>query len=196
MIKYLFDRFFAFLGLIILSPVFIVLGVWVGLDSKGGVFFIQRRIGKDGKAFGLVKFRTMVSNAEKSGKLTVGSADRRITRAGKVLRKYKLDELPQLWNVLVAEMSFVGPRPEVPEYVAEYSNAQRRVLSVRPGITDEASIAFFDENELLAKSDDPQKTYIEEIMPEKIRLNLEYLDRRSFLSDLRVIVRTLARIFS
>lgn len=194
MIKYLFDRFMAALGILFLLPLLLVVMIWVILDSRGGAFFVQTRVGKDGRHFGLLKFRTMRPFSEKEGKLTVGSGDPRVTQAGLALRRYKLDELPQLWNVLIADMSFVGPRPEVPEFVAQYNLDQRAVLSVRPGITDEASLAYFNENEILAKSTNPEKTYLEEIMPAKIELNLAYLKRRSFLSDVGVILRTLRRI--
>jgi lipopolysaccharide/colanic/teichoic acid biosynthesis glycosyltransferase len=194
MMKWVFDRSVSVIALILLLPLFLVIALWVTLDSRGGVFFVQQRVGRKGKPFGLIKFRTMRPKAEESGKLTVGK-DRRITRAGEFLRKYKLDELPQLWNVLVGDMSFVGPRPEVPEYVELYDPEQREVLSVRPGITDEASIAYFDESELLANSPNPEETYVREIMPEKLNINLAYLKRRNFFSDLVVIFRTVGRIF-
>jgi lipopolysaccharide/colanic/teichoic acid biosynthesis glycosyltransferase len=196
MIKFLFDRVMAALGILFLLPVLLVIVIWVILDSRGGAFFVQTRVGKNGRQFGLLKFRTMRPLSEKDGKLTVGLNDPRLTRAGLTLRKYKIDELPQLLNVLIADMSFVGPRPEVPEYVAQYNSEQRRVLGVRPGITDEASLAYFNENETLAKSDNPEKTYLEEIMPAKIELNLAYLRRRSFFSDVGVILRTLNRIIA
>lgn len=196
MIKFLFDRIAALLGIIILLPLLLIIAIWVMLDSKGSAFFVQTRVGKHGRLFGLLKFRTMRPLSEKGGKLTVGTNDPRVTRAGLVLRKYKFDELPQLFNVLKADMSFVGPRPEVPEYVAYYTQEQRKVLAVRPGITDEASLAYFNENEILAKSPHPEKTYLEEVMPAKIEINLAYLDRRNFLADIGVILRTLGRIVS
>ncbi|MEM9051282.1 MAG: sugar transferase [Bacteroidota bacterium] len=196
MIKFAFDRVFSLFGIIFLLPLFFVISIWILVDSKGGVFFIQERVGKRGRHFGLLKFRTMRPLSEAAGKLTVGSKDSRITYAGYFLRKYKLDELPQLWNVLAADMSFVGPRPEVPEYVALYNQEQWKVLQVRPGITDEASIAYFDESDLLSQSSDPRKTYIEEVMPAKLKINLDYLERRSFVSDLEVILKTVKRIFS
>jgi len=195
MIKYAFDRIFSLLGLILLLPVFLFVSIWIAIDSKGGVFFTQERVGRRGRHFGLFKFRTMHPTAEKAGKLTIGGKDPRITRAGYVLRKYKLDELPQLFNVLIGDMSFVGPRPEVPDYVALYNQEQWKVLYVRPGITDEASITYFDENDLLARSDDPQKKYVEEIMPAKLEINLNYMKIRSFRSDLEVIWNTINRIF-
>lgn len=196
MIRDLFDQILALVGIVLLLPLFIIIPVWIVLDSRGGAFYIQKRIGKGGKPFGLIKFRTMRPASDQKGKLTVGNRDPRITAAGYVLRKYKLDELPQLFNVLKGEMRFVGPRPEVEEYVRLYTSKQRRVLSVKPGITDYASLKYFEESELLAKSDNPRQTYIDEIMPEKIKINLEYLRRKSFSEDLRIILKTIGRIFS
>jgi len=196
MIRDLFDQILALVGIVLLLPLFIIIPVWIVLDSRGGAFYIQKRIGKGGKPFGLIKFRTMRPASDQKGKLTVGNRDPRITPAGYVLRKYKLDELPQLFNVLKGEMRFVGPRPEVEEYVRLYTSKQRRVLSVKPGITDYASLKYFEESELLAKSDNPRQTYIDEIMPEKININLEYLRRKSFSEDLRIILKTIGRIFS
>ncbi|MGB6035735.1 MAG: sugar transferase [Cryomorphaceae bacterium] len=196
MIKFLFDRIAAAVGLLILLPVLLIIAIWVMVDSPGGAFFVQTRVGKNGRHFGLLKFRTMRPLAEAGGKLTVGARDPRITKVGYTLRKYKLDELPQLFNVLIADMSFVGPRPEVPEYVAHYTPEQRQVLNVRPGITDEASLAYFNENDILSNSPDPEKTYLEIVMPAKIELNLAYLKKRSFLKDLGVIAKTLKRIVS
>jgi lipopolysaccharide/colanic/teichoic acid biosynthesis glycosyltransferase len=151
-------------------------------------------VGKNGKHFGLFKFRTMEPKADAQGTLTIGSRDPRITRVGYSLRKYKVDELPQLLNVLIADMSLVGPRPEVPEYTLLYTPDQKRVLDVRPGITDYASLLYFHESELLAESEDPRKTYLEEVMPAKLALNLEYINRRSFGEDLRIIAKTIGRI--
>ena len=196
MIKFLFDRIMAALGILFLLPLFFAIAVWVMLDSKGGAFFVQTRVGKNGRHFGLFKFRTMRPFSEKAGKLTVGSKDPRITNTGHFLRKYKLDELPQLFNVFNADMSFVGPRPEVPEYVAHYTAEQRKVLTVRPGITDDASLAYFNENDILSSSPNPENTYLETIMPAKIELNLSYLKRRNFFTDLAVIAKTLKRIVS
>lgn len=195
MAKFLFDRVGALILVALLFPVWILIPLWIVLDSKGPPFFVQRRVGKGGKIFGLVKFRTMRPRSEESGKLTVGNRDPRVTRAGAFLRKYKLDELPQLFNVLIGRMSFVGPRPEVPEFVALYDDRQKAVLNVRPGITDYASLRYFDENEILARSRNPKETYIREIMPEKLEINLEYLARRSFPEDLRIIGMTVSRIF-
>lgn len=196
MIKRLFDIFFSGAMIALLSPVLVGIAVYVALDSRGGVFFRQVRVGRDGRTFKLWKFRTMRPMSEGSGQLTIGANDMRITSAGKVLRKYKIDELPQLLNVLVGEMSMVGPRPEVPKYVAMYSPEQKKVLSIRPGITDHASLHYFEENELLAKSKEPEKTYIEEIMPSKLALNLAYVESHSLWGDVVIIARTAKRMFS
>lgn len=194
--KRIFDFLFAFFFLIILSPVLLLFAMAVVLDSKGGAFFGQIRVGKDGKHFKLWKFRTMRPDSEFAGQITVGARDSRITRVGYYLRKYKMDELPQLWNVLIGDMSVVGPRPEVPKYVALYTPEQMRVLSVRPGITDYASLEYFEESELLAKSSDPHKTYVEEIMQKKLALNLQYIESHSFIGDLKIIFKTAVRIIS
>jgi lipopolysaccharide/colanic/teichoic acid biosynthesis glycosyltransferase len=194
MMKRLFDIVFASVMLVFFAPLFIVLACWISLDSRGGVFFGQERVGINGKHFKLWKFRTMKPHSERGGQLTVGSSDSRITRAGYFLRKFKVDELPQLWNVLLGDMSVVGPRPEVPRYVAMYSPEQRLVLSIRPGITDYASLRYFEESDLLAKSTNPEETYIQEIMPAKLALNLEYVRRHSFIGDLSVIIQTGLRI--
>lgn len=193
--KRAFDIFFAFIGLVILFPFFILIATWILLDSRGGVFYRQTRVGKNGKDFKLWKFRSMRPDADKKGLLTVGGRDPRITRSGYFLRKTKIDELPQLINVLVGDMSFVGPRPEVRKYVDLYTDEQRKVLKVRPGITDIASIEYFEENELLAKSSDPEKTYIEEIMPAKLKLNLQYIDKANLGADIGMILKTIGRIF-
>ena len=194
MIIRLFDICFSLLGIILLSPLYFIISLFILVDSKGPVFYIQKRVGKDNHDFSLIKFRTMVTNADKKGLLTVGSSDARITRTGKFLRKYKLDELPQLFNVLAGDMSIVGPRPEVRKYVERYNPEQMVVLSVRPGITDYASIKYFDENELLKQAEDPEKTYINEIMPEKIRINLRYIDDYSVQSYFRIIFLTIGKI--
>lgn len=193
--KRLFDILFSLALLIILSPLFLILMIAVAADSRGGIFFGQIRVGKNRKNFRLWKFRTMHPQSEQKGQLTVGARDNRITRAGYVLRKYKIDELPQLWNVLVGEMSIVGPRPEVPRYVSMYTEEQLKVLTIKPGITDYASLLYFKENDLLAQSTDPEKTYISEIMPAKLALNLEYLKQQSFGYDLKIIGQTIKRIF-
>ncbi len=189
-----FDIFFSVIGLIILSPLFLFLALWIKIDSKGPVFYKQLRVGKDGKDFYLYKFRTMVVDADKKGFITVGERDPRVTRAGYYLRKYKLDELPQLMNVLRGEMSFVGPRPEVRKYVNLYNEEQRKVLSVKPGITDYASIQYIDENEVLATSDNPEKAYIEVILPEKIKFNMKYIENQSVKEYFKIIFLTIRKM--
>lgn len=196
MLKRLFDIFFSSIGIIILSPILLFIGLWVLLDSPGGVFFRQVRVGKNGTNFRLFKFRSMRVGSEAKGQLTVGAADSRITPSGLFIRKYKVDELPQLLNVLIGDMSLVGPRPEVPRYVAMYNAEQRRVLEVRPGITDFASIEYVNENELLAKAAEPEKMYIEEIMPAKLKLNLKYIQEQGLATDLSIIFNTLRKIVS
>ena len=191
-----FDIIFSALGLVVLAPVFAVISLKIRLGSKGGSFYIQERIGKDGKAFGLYKFRTMRIGADNEGLLTVGEHDQRITRIGHFLRKTKIDELPQLLNVLKGEMSLVGPRPEVRKYVELYTEAQRKVLSVRPGITDYASIEYVNENELLSQADDPERTYIEKVMPDKIKLNMRYLEHYTVSEYFKIIFLTLIKILS
>lgn len=194
--KRLFDLFWTVPGVILLSPLLAMVAVWIKLDSSGPVFFRQTRVGRYGKLFQVMKFRTMVIDAEAKGlKITVGR-DPRITRSGHFLRKYKLDELPQLFNVLHGEMSLVGPRPEVPEYVACYpTDVRDKVLSIKPGITDRASIEFKDENRLLAGAADPARTYIEEILPVKLRYYVQYADEQSLWLDYCLIMRTLFAIF-
>ena len=189
-----FDFVLSLVGLVILAPIFIVLAVWIKIDSVGPVFYKQIRVGQNGKDFGLFKFRSMVVDADKKGLITVGGRDPRITRSGYFIRKYKLDELPQLINVLVGDMSLVGPRPEVRKYVEFYDDEQNKVLSVKPGITDYASIEYMDENEILGKSTDPEKTYIEEIMPEKIKYNMKYIKNRSLIEYFKIIFLTVLKI--
>ncbi len=196
MIKRIFDIVFSFAGLIILSPVFIVIAIFIKLDSKGPVLYKQTRVGRNNKDFKLLKFRTMNPDSDSKGLLTVGGRDPRITKTGYYLRKFKLDEFPQLINVLYGEMSFVGPRPEVRKYVDLYTEDQKKVLDVSPGITDVASIKYKNENDLLEKAEDPEKYYIEKIMPDKIKLNLEYINERSFFKDFKVILRTLSAVIS
>lgn len=188
--KRLFDIFFSLIGIIFLLPFFIIISILILLDSKGGIIYKQERVGKGDVIFKVLKFRTMRPDSFSKGALTVGSRDPRITNVGYYLRKYKLDELPQLFNVLFGEMSFVGPRPEVKKYTDLYTPEQKKVLSVRPGITDYASIKFRNENDLLASSDDPEKLYIEEIMPEKLKLNLEYINDNHILKDIKIILDT------
>ena len=194
--KRIFDIGASLFGLIILSPLLIILAIIVALTSKGGAFYHQVRVGKNAINFKLWKLRTMYSDPKKQIQLTIGERDPRVTGIGFFLRKFKLDELPQLLNVLLGQMSIVGPRPEVPEYVALYTDVQQQVLNVRPGLTDPASIAYINENELLAASSDPEKTYKEEVMPAKLKMNLEYLDKRNFVSDLGLILKTFGRILS
>ena len=192
--KRAFDIVASFFGLIILFLPFLCIALAIKLTSRGPVFFRQVRVGRNGKEFRIFKFRTMVTDAEKKGlQITVGQ-DKRVTFVGKILRKTKMDELPQLINVFAGQMSFVGPRPEVPHYVGMYSEYQRNVLRVRPGITELASIVYRDENEVLGQSEDPEKTYIEEIMPKKIELNLQYIRKMSFWYDIKLIFQTFAAI--
>ncbi|MCB0642392.1 MAG: sugar transferase [Phaeodactylibacter sp.] len=193
--KRLFDILAAGFGLLLLAPLFLILALAIVLESKGGVFYRQQRVGKDQQLFWLYKFRSMRPASDRAGLLTVGARDNRITRVGYVIRKYKLDELPQLINILKGEMSVVGPRPEVPKYVALYKEQQLKALTVRPGLTDLASLQYFQEAELLAQSPNPEKTYIEEILPAKLELNLEYIERQSFGFDLQIIGKTLLKIF-
>lgn len=194
MIKRLFDIVFSLIGLIFLFPFFIVLAILIMLDSKGGVFYKQKRVGKNNIDFYLYKFRSMKTDADKKGLLTVGGRDPRITKIGYFIRKYKIDELSQLINVFIGDMSLVGPRPEVRKYVDLYTKNQLLVLTVRPGITDNASIAYFNENELLGKSNNPEKTYIEEIMPDKLKFNIEYVNNYSLGTDVIIIFKTLKKI--
>lgn len=166
------------------------------MDSKGGIFYRQIRVARGNKDFLIFKFRTMRPDSDKAGLLTVGEKDNRITKIGYILRKYKLDELPQLLNVLIGDMSAVGPRPEVRKYVDMYNEEQLKVLTIRPGITDYASIEYSRENELLSKSDNPEKTYIDEIMPAKLKLNLKYISEAGFATDIKIIFRTLGKIIT
>lgn len=191
MIKRIFDFLCSFIGLIILSPLFLLVSIWIAIDSKGGVFYRQVRVGQYGRDFNLYKFRSMKVRAEMAGFLTVGGRDPRTTTSGYFLRKYKIDELPQLINVIKGDMSLVGPRPEVRKYVDMYTKEQRRVLAVCPGITDVASIKYKDENNILSAQIEPEKYYIDVIMPDKLRLNLEYIENRCLLNDIRVILRTI-----
>ncbi|TKC03768.1 sugar transferase [Pedobacter frigoris] len=192
--KRLFDVFFALAGMLVLFPVFITVAFLIKAGSKGGIFYKQVRVGLNQKTFKLVKFRTMCANADQDGLLTVGDHDMRITKIGYWLRKYKIDELPQLINVLNGDMSFVGPRPEVCKYVELYNSFQKRVLTVKPGITDWASIEFIDENRLLANAEDPESFYINTIIPLKIDQNLKYIDHHSIWIDLKIISYTLKSI--
>jgi lipopolysaccharide/colanic/teichoic acid biosynthesis glycosyltransferase len=190
----LIDLVAATAGLLIVSPLFALIAIAVKIDDGGPVFYRQERVGRGGQPFRMWKFRTMVKDADKQGPLLTVGRDRRVTRVGATLRKTKLDELPQLFNVITGEMTFVGPRPEVQRYVDLYTPEQRRVLALVPGITDEASIKHRHESEVLGRSEDPERTYVEEIMPEKIRINLEYAEHSTVASDLRVIMRTVTKI--
>ena len=190
----LFDILFAGIGLIVLSPLLAVLYLLVCIESPGGGFYRQKRVGKNGKDFWLYKFRSMRKGADKKGLITVGGHDSRITHTGYFIRKYKLDELPQLFNVLRGDMSLVGPRPEVRKYVDMYTSEQRKVLSIRPGITDYAAIEYADENVILGQSANPDKTYIEQIMPDKIRLNMKYIANHSIGEYFKIIFLTFKKI--
>ncbi|MCX6247432.1 MAG: sugar transferase [Bacteroidetes bacterium] len=191
-----FDFLFSFLGLILLLPFFMVIALCILFDSRGGVFYLQDRVGKNNRDFRLIKFRTMRPGADRQGGLTVGMRDARITGTGFFLRRYKLDELPQLVNVLKGEMSLVGPRPELRKYVDLYSEEQRRVLSIRPGITDFASLEYLNENEILGTSADPERTYVEQIMPAKLELNRKFLEDPRPGNYFRIIGLTIKRLFS
>jgi lipopolysaccharide/colanic/teichoic acid biosynthesis glycosyltransferase len=190
-----FDILFSFLGLILLLPVFLVIAIAIVIDSRGGVFYSQERAGKNSRYFNLLKFRTMRTGSEQQGGLTVGARDPRITGTGLFLRKHKLDELPQLFNVLKGEMSIVGPRPELRKYVDLYSEDQKKVLQIRPGITDIASLDYIDENEILGASSDPERTYIEEIMPAKLELNKKFIENQNLGNYFRIIGLTVRKIF-
>ena len=192
--KRLFDIVASGFGLIVLSPLFLILAVWIKLDSPGPVFYRQVRVGRDNRDFRIFKFRSMRVGADKGSLVTIGGHDPRVTRSGYIIRKLKLDELPQLINVFVGDMSLVGPRPEVRHYVDYWTPEQMRVLSVRPGITDPASIKFRNENELMEKAEDPEKYYIEVIMQEKLRLYLEYVDNHSFFGDIGLMFKTFKAI--
>ena len=195
MIKRLFDIFAATLGLAIFAPLLIAIAIWIRLDAGRGVFFRQERVGRFGSRFRIHKFRTMVSDAPARGLAVTSARDSRVTRSGELLRGYKLDELPQLIDVLKGDMSMVGPRPEVPEFVDLYPAAVREeILSVRPGITDDTSLLFRRENELLADAADARQTYIEEIMPVKLRSYVAYVRTRSFWGDMRILGRTLVAL--
>jgi len=195
MSKRLFDLFTAALGILLLFPFFILITIIIKLDSNGPVLYLQDRVGLRGRLFKLFKFRTMYTGADRGNAITVGQRDPRITRVGYFLRKFKLDELPQLFNVLAGTMSLVGPRPEVRKFVDMYTPEQQQVLTIKPGITDYASIEFRNENEMLADKPDPIDFYIREIMPVKLALNLKYLQSQSFWGDLVIILRTLVSIF-
>ena len=193
MLKRIFDITLSLLGLILLLPFMLIIAILIKIDSKGSVFFKQVRVTKNGREFKIFKYRTMKIGSDKYSQITVGK-DSRITKVGNFLRKYKLDEIPQLINVFIGDMSLVGPRPEVPKYVALYTEEQREILKVRAGITDYASIEFSNENDILADEADPEKAYIEKIMPRKIELNKKYLSEISILTDIKIILLTIKKI--
>lgn len=193
--KRLFDIVASGLGLLVLSPLLGFVALWIKFDSPGPVFFRQVRVGRNNIDFRIFKFRTMRPDSDKKGLITVGGRDPRVTRSGYYIRKYKLDEFPQLINVFVGDMSLVGPRPEVRKYVDMYSSEQMRILDVRPGITSLASIRYKDENELLANAANPEKVYIEQIMPDKIKIDLEYVAKAGLLTDIRLIFSTFKEVF-
>ena len=195
MAKRLFDIVSSGIGLLCLAPVFVVMAIWIKLDSRGPVFYRQTRVGRYGRDFRIFKFRSMRVGSDKGRQITVGERDPRITRFGYFIRRYKIDELPQLINVFLGDMSVVGPRPEVRKYVDLYSEEQRKVFQVRPGITDLASIKYRNENELLSQVDDPDTYYIDVIMPDKLTINLEYIRHQSFMGDIKIIFNTLFKIF-
>lgn len=194
--KRFFDFLLSIFFLILLFPFLLILGLAVGLGSKGGMFYKQTRVGRFNKDFKLYKFRTMYKDSDKKGLLTVGGRDPRVTKTGFFLRKYKLDELPQLINIFKGEMSFIGPRPEVRKYVELYTPEQIEVLQVRPGLTDWASIQYSNENEILEQQENPEQYYIEVIMPHKLELNLKYVRRNNIFIDFWIALRTIFKIFS
>jgi lipopolysaccharide/colanic/teichoic acid biosynthesis glycosyltransferase len=189
--KRIFDFIASLIGLILLSPFLVIIGVLVKISDKGPVFYRSKRVGQNFKPFYLLKFRTMVVNAEELGPSITKGGDQRITKIGKFLRKTKLDELPQLWNVIKGELSLVGPRPEVEKYISFYKDDYKEILKIRPGITDYAAIKFKNEEEILAKFEDVEKAYIENVLPEKIKLYKTYLNEIGFLTDLKLIFKTL-----
>lgn len=189
-----FDILFSIIGLVLLSPLFTVLYFLIRIESQGGGFYSQERIGKNGKPFKLFKFRSMRIGSDKKGLITIGEKDNRITKTGFILRKYKLDELPQLWNVFIGDMSLVGPRPEVKKYTDLYTEEQKQVLQVRPGITDWASIKYVDENKILGESKDPDDAYVNLIMPNKIKLNMIYIQHQTLGEYFKIIFTTFKEI--
>jgi lipopolysaccharide/colanic/teichoic acid biosynthesis glycosyltransferase len=188
------DICISLLILVLFLPFGLLLMLFISLESAGGVFYLQERVGRNGQLFKLIKFRSMRPNADKGSQITIGNRDPRITRTGYFIRRFKLDEFPQFINVIKGDMSIVGPRPEVPHYVKLYTTEQKKVLAVKPGITDYASLAYFNENEILAKAVDPQKVYLEQIMPAKIELNQRYLSDPSLLKDFKIIWLTALKI--
>lgn len=194
MFKRIFDISGSIIGLIILSPIFILVSIWIKLDSKGPIFYRQIRVGKNGKNFRIHKFRTMTVNADKQGQLTIG-IDKRVTESGYFLRRYKIDELPQMIDVLLGQMSVVGPRPEVPEFMDCYpADIRSKVLSVRPGMTDRASIEMVDENDILSNYESPKQAYIDVILPYKQKFYINYVDNMSMFEDFKIILLTVKKI--
>ena len=191
MLKRTFDIIFSIFGFMIIFPFLVIIALLVVIESRGGIFYLQSRVGKNNIDFKLFKIRTMFKDADRRGLLTVGKRDNRITKVGYFLRKYKIDEFPQLLNILNGDMSFVGPRPEVRKYVSLYTNEQLKVLNVKPGLTDFASLKYYNENEILSKYKNPEQGYIEFVMPDKIKLNLEYIQKQSFSLDMKIIFQTL-----
>lgn len=194
--KRLFDIVFSFLVIIFLLPIGFIFVISIFFYSKNGAFYIQSRVGRYGKPFKLLKFRSMRIGSDEKVLLTIGSDDQQITKLGGFLRKYKLDEIPQLINIFMGDMSFVGPRPEVPKYVNLNSEIQKKVLDVRPGLTDYASLKYFDENRILSEYSDPEKVYIEKLLPDKLKLSLKYIEERNFLLDMNLIIKTILRLFN
>ncbi|PLW94075.1 MAG: glycosyl transferase [Marinilabiliales bacterium] len=194
MAKRFFDIIFSLLAILILFVPGIIIAFLIIITSKGSAFYRQERVGRNGKSFGILKFRTMYKNSDRKGLLTVGKKDPRITRIGYFLRRSKMDELPQFLNIFAGDMSFVGPRPEVKKYVELYSEEQRLILSIRPGLTDYASIRYFDENTILAQYDDPEKAYIEKVMPDKLKLNLEYIRKMNVVTDMGILLKTFLKL--
>lgn len=194
MMKRLFDLVASGLGLLFLSPILIIVAIWIKIDSEGPIFFRQLRVGRNNKDFRIYKFRSMRVGSDKGSQVTVGGHDPRITKSGYFIRKTKIDELPQLINVFIGDMSLVGPRPEVRHYVNYWTPEQMHVLDVRPGITDPASIRYRNENELLEKAEDPEKYYIEVIMQDKIKLYLDYVEKHGFWYDIKLIFQTFKAI--
>lgn len=191
-----FDFVFSVLGIVFLSPLFVIVYIMIIIESKGGGFYTQERVGLNGVDFKLFKFRSMAVGSDKEGLITIGGNDARITKTGLFIRRFKIDELPQLFNVLIGDMSLVGPRPEVRKYVDLYTEEQRRVLNIKPGITDYASIEYADENEILGTASDPNEMYIQEIMPAKIKLNIKYIENRSLKEYFNIIFLTFSKIVS
>ncbi|NLL27822.1 MAG: sugar transferase [Bacteroidales bacterium] len=194
MLKRIFDLFFSFLAIVVLLLPALIIAIIIVVDSKGGVLYKQKRVGQREVVFSLLKFRSMYVNSDKKGLLTVGVSDNRVTKVGKFLRRAKIDELPQLINIFLGQMSFVGPRPEVPKYVALYTAEQKKIFAVKPGLTDYASLKFINENEVLALQENPEKYYIEVLMQEKLKLNLQYIDEMSFWTDVKIIIKTIFKI--